>query len=63
MNGTYEHLFDNRGNEVPILVWCGECRRYISHEAAHHCDLSRDEWKERTIARRLKVGLERTRAA
>lgn len=56
-------LYDDRGVEIPVLIWCQQCRRYIAHETTHGCELTREQTLKRDTDRRLKVGLERTRRA
>lgn len=55
-------LYDH-GREIPVLIWCHDCRRYIAHETTHGCPLPADVVRKRRIDRRLKVEHERTKAA
>lgn len=41
---------------TPVLVWCKECRRYISNEERHPCvaDMDEEYRRERRIRRVIK---------
>ena len=56
-------LYDEHLREIPILLLCNRCRRYISNETGHGCDLTHAEKQARRVERRLKIDYERRRRA